>query len=746
MAGDLSIGNLKATITLADQFSGPLDKVAKALGVSSKSLTAIGQVAGLAGAAIVGMTGAVVALGQRGAEVSDVQDAFSNLSERVGETSDAMIGGLQKATLGTISNFDLMKLANTALGSGLVKSAADMETLAGGAKLLADRTGGDTAKAFDTLTDAIAKGRTATLKQFGVFVDAKVAVEQYALAHHKSVSDLTDSERATALSAAALAALRKEQEKAGPAAADFGDQIARGKVAVQNFTDSLAVAIANSPAVAVGMNGIATALQNAFGGTQQQTVQTLTGYVNKFAIFIVQTAEVAVTAATFISNAWFGVQAAFNAIVGFTVDVLGKLITSFGSLAEAATHIPAIGDKFKPVADALKGIGGDLEHLGSGFKAQASDALDSAAKNITALDAIHAGLEKTESEMVKVSGAQVQIAASAPAAAKGVKDVGEAFIPSAAQVKAYEDSLLASITATDAMTANAAAQMESLQEKIAVLTADGLSRRLIEIQQAQDAEIQGLYTTFDVESAAYQAQAEKVREYYGLVASAAIDSANQQTAASIGTTDSAIADAERNLASAIANQKAILENKQSTSAQIAAADATVAAAEKKLDDEKAAHRIETFNKIADEAKYYIGAIFGKGKAASIATAIIDTAQAVVKALASAPPPLNYVLAAAVGAAGLVQINKIRSTEVGFASGTPGTSFVDFGRETSVPLHGPEAVVTPKQGASVAGMVEDALRAQDAKMVAELKGLRAEMADERRRLPLFMKSVLELSKA
>lgn len=746
MAGDLSIGNLKATITLADQISGPLDKISKALGVSSKSLTALGQAGGIAVAGIVGVTAAIGALGQRGAEVSDVQDAFTSLSGRVNETSDAMLGGLQKATLGTISNFDLMKLANTALGSGLVKSAKDMETLAGGAKLLADRTGGDTAQAFETLTDAIAKGRTATLKQYGVFVDSKVAVEQYAMAHKKSVGDLTDSERATALSSAALVALRKELKEAGPASADFGDRITQGKVAIQNFTDNLAVAIANSPAVAVGMEGIANALQSAFGGSQQETVQTLTGYVNKFAIFLVQAAEVAVTAAGFITNAWYGVQAAFNAIVGFLVEGLGKVLSGFASIIDGATKIPVIGKQFEGLSAPVRTIGEDLQHLATGFQAQASEALDNAATTGAALDSIHAGLEKTEEQMRAVDGAQVSVAASATGAAAGIKAVGEAFAPTAAQVKAYEDSLNASITAQDTMTANGIAQMASLQDQIAILTADGLGRRLLEIQQAEAAELAMLQTKYDVTSTVYAQLAETIRQKYALIAGAAVESSNQEIAAQIQTGLSGIVQAEQALDVALKSRAAIRDNAKSTNEQILAADAKVAAAEQKLDDEKTKHKLDQFNMIADAARGFIGAVFGKGKAASIATAIIDTAQAVVKALASAPPPLNYVLAGAVGAAGLVQINKIRSTDIGFATGTPGTAFVDFGRETSTTLHGPEAVVTPKQGASVAGMVEDALRTQDAKMVGEIQALREEMARDRQTLPLILKGFLELAKA
>ena len=66
-----------------------------------------------------------------------------------------------------------------------------------------------------------------------------------------------------------------------------------------------------------------------------------------------------------------------------------------------------------------------------------------------------------------------------------------------------------------------------------------------------------------------------------------------------------------------------------------------------------------------------------GKAAALATAYIDAQAAVVKALASAPPPFNYALAGAVGLAAGVNIAKIASASPpAFEDGgiVPGNSF------------------------------------------------------------------------
>src|SRR5262245_2053392 len=67
---------------------------------------------------------------------------------------------------------------------------------------------------------------------------------------------------------------------------------------------------------------------------------------------------------------------------------------------------------------------------------------------------------------------------------------------------------------------------------------------------------------------------------------------------------------------------------------------------------------EAFKTLAQMNKKYAGI----AKAAAIAEALVNTFLAATKALASAPPPFNYAAAAAVTAAGLVQVAKISATE------------------------------------------------------------------------------------
>lgn len=79
-----------------------------------------------------------------------------------------------------------------------------------------------------------------------------------------------------------------------------------------------------------------------------------------------------------------------------------------------------------------------------------------------------------------------------------------------------------------------------------------------------------------------------------------------------------------------------------------------------------------------------------GRAAAISQATIDGVLAVQKALASTPPPANYALAAAVGAAAAANVAKIMTAPQGFEQGG---YTGDFGRQTPAGIvHGREFVV------------------------------------------------------
>jgi hypothetical protein len=737
-SGGLSIGELVGTVSLNDQFSGPINNVAKALGISSESFKAITGFAGLAAGAIVGATSAVIALGIRGSDIADVKDGFDNLSTAAGSTAEKMLGALQEGTLNTISNFDLMKLANTALGSGMVKSAADMETLAAGAKLLSGRVGGDTAGAFETLTTAISKGKTAQLKALGIFVDTDSALQNYAQSIHKTVPALSDHEKATALSQATLSALRKELDANGPPVASFSDRINQGKVAVQNFTDNVALAVANSPTVAVAMEAISSAIRNAFGGNNQQAIQTISGYINKFAIFLVDVASTGVSAAQFITNAFLGTKVIFNALLEAVATGYAKILGFMAKQAEAAAALPVVGGLYEELGKKLRSAADFAGSLAFGFGKMKDKALDSAATANAGFDTVAAALDKTKAAMEAVSGAQVVVKTTT----EGVKT---AFVDSAA-VLAHYNEVMASLSEENERWRAGVTQIASevdtafltLMNDITMANQTSVDARMTALAFQHQDELTKLAEKQVAYGVAYEGILALTNEKYRLMTEAAQGhyATVQQAAEAAGF--STRAELEAAAATAQDTYERMRVSGLYSIAAVKEAHAKAKAAEAAIDASVYLTKTQQFELIANAAKTFIGAIFGKGKAAAIATAIIDGAQAVVKALASAPPPLNYVLAAAVGVAALVQINKIRSTDIGYATGTPGTMFEDFGRGTVTTLHGEEAVVTKHQGDTLADQLLGAVTAREDRAAAATERLRADLKHSWDNLPILLR--------
>jgi hypothetical protein len=152
---------------------------------------------------------------------------------------------------------------------------------------------------------------------------------------------------------------------------------------------------------------------------------------------------------------------------------------------------------------------------------------------------------------------------------------------------------------------------------------------------------------------------------------------------------------------------------QYTSASL---DADVAAYERAQEDKKALGKnaTEAEKKLAAErvaaTRNAARKAFLIDKAAKMASAASATALAVVQAYGSAPPPFNYIAAAAVGAAGLIQQGIIMSQNPTFhAGGFVGDMAPDEQRAT---VRRGEAVLSP-QGRRAMG--DDAIRAANAGM-------------------------------
>lgn len=600
--------------------------------------------------AITGLTVAVIKLGQRGAMVADVKSAFDLLSMSAGETGAVMLGALSAGVKGTVTNFELMRLANMALGAGILTTAGDARTLAEGARLLAKRTGGDTVQAFQTLTTAIASGRTAQLKQLGLFVDNKKAVEDYAKAQGRSVSSLTDVDRATALQVATMAALRVELSNNAPPLADFGELIEQGKVSVKNLVDGLAVMISQSPPLLAGMGAVKDVISQAFGGDQEGLILGIVNVIEKAALVAIAFGQAGISVAGFISKGFAGIKVMLLGVqIGFVT--LGETVVGLvATVLEAAASVPILGAKYKSAAEDARLAADAAGAFNAQLKQEITDAALAATGNdafglslstaSVALDTIglamvNAGLSQRELNQAEVEGvvANENLGNSIP----GVNALLEEFRikeqEATADVRMFGTEINGMAVLATVQTANVAAAFEAM----------------------------GISTRAQLEETAKQAK----KDYE------TIEKSGQATAKELTIAFEKYEEARR-MASG--------ETKDFTITQGA----------------------ELVAKVSGQ----FAQLGGKFKVFAVAEAIISTYLAAAKSLAMYGWPLGLVAMAGAIAAGFATVMKIKSQ--GFQTGTPGLDFQDFGASSMATLHGREAIIPQGGGNQLAAEIAGAL--------------------------------------
>lgn len=754
----VDIGELRAFLTLKDQFSDPIDKASNKLSAFS---AAVG-VAGVAAGAIAGVTAAIIALGDHGSDVADVRGAFEDLTARAGETAETFLGEMRAGTMGLISDFELMKTGNKALGAGFLKTKEDAGTLAAGAKLLSDRMGVDTKDAFDSLMNAIATGKTTQLTQLGLFVDSKAAIQEYASETNQSVGAIDKSERASALAAATVAALKKELAASGEASLDFGERITAGKVQVQNFVDNLGEAIATSPVIQAGMVAMGKAIQDAFGGSSQESIKTITGYVNDFAIFLIDAGDVAVSVAQFIVRAFNGAKVIFNAVLELLFTGVEKVNRVLADLANKASDLPVVGDEFKTLATSFTGMADAANAVASGFKETKDKALDAAAsaeagfgKVHTVLGSVKAAMEAAKNETIataevvktNVPAAMEEAAGRSDAANQKIKesfaqlnaDIAElqvtGFDQRMVQLEAQRDAEIegkrqikeATAAELDAMVALVNEKYDlmkakaiedhdksvyeaalQLQNDLTLATTTGLENRLAQIDISKEAELEKMLELAGGYNDIYTELAALVEAKYAQMTAAATISGEGIVAAANAAGFQTRAQLQETADQATKLYEEMLKSGQFSADALRDAFTAAEEAKKKAHGDRVKYQLTSEEALVQGTIQLFGVLGQKYKAVAIAGAIIATYQAIAKALASAPWPANLVLAAGAAAAGWANVSKIRSSESGFRFGATDTRFEDFGRGTQAVLHGRETVVTQKQGTTLAGMLVDAV--------------------------------------
>ena len=718
----------------------------------------------LAVSALEGVVGEVVKLGERGSDVEDVSHAFEVLSEKTHSTADVMLGALREGVVGTLSDFDLMKAGNRLLGAGFIQTKEDMLTVAEGARMLSKATGTDLASSFETMTKVIASGRAAKLNALGLFVDTTKAAEKFGQAHGVATENLSKFEKASGTAQEVLAQLRQRLAEMGPQAVDFRESIEQAKVRIENFHDALAVAVAMSPVFAAAFSSFADSLTNVFGKNQEEAVANIVHMLEDFSIALVKAGGFGVEAARTILNAWHGLDAGFNMSAQFLVKYVSVLLKVADTLEAVGVALNLPGFSQKTYAQ-IRELSVSLEELSGGFKKQANDAVDSALKQNIALDRVKTAFDGLGDAMVAAQGkSQVAIgktAAELQRAAAEARTLADKELEQrrkiAAEIeklnadaaiaettglqrrlaeiqrdmttelaKAREltkgvagayDTMEKAIVAKYAALSNAAvlqgtktveAHRKTVVDLLA-LTNTSVQQRLAVLQEGERQEIADLQYLQDTNTAEYDKMVGNVRAKYLLMAAAARGSILTQEQAFHALGLKSKDEMQTTAKTAEDAYQQIKNSGVATADQVREAWLAAEKAKREATGTAALGMTQSMQDWGSATVSIIGDLGGKHKDAAIAGAIISTYMAVAKTAASIPWPASIPAKAAALVSGLATVAKIRSSEAGFRTGTPGLDFQDFGSQTAMTLHAEEAVIPKGGGHQLAGEIASSLK-------------------------------------
>jgi len=134
-----------------------------------------------------------------GARMESTTLAATNMATGMGASFDDIVGTIQRASLGTVSEFDAIQSASNAMMLGLGADAQKMGNLMEIAALRGRAMGMSTTQAFSDMVRGIGRLSPMILDNLGIVVDAEATFSQYAASIGKTANELTSAEKRQAL-------------------------------------------------------------------------------------------------------------------------------------------------------------------------------------------------------------------------------------------------------------------------------------------------------------------------------------------------------------------------------------------------------------------------------------------------------------------------------------------------------------------------------------------------------------------
>lgn len=204
------------------------------------ALAGMGKAALAAGAAMFA-AGGVIAAYQKLNSLADVAiktervgDAFENLTRKARFTGDTL-GKLQSASRGMVSDFELMRQANSALLLGVGTSSEQMAEMATISRRLGAAMGIDATQAMESLTIGLGRQSKLYLDNLGIIIDVEQAYKNYAKTLGVSAESLTEAEKKQAFVNETMSTARDLVAGLGDDSLKSSDRVAQFRTEWENF-------------------------------------------------------------------------------------------------------------------------------------------------------------------------------------------------------------------------------------------------------------------------------------------------------------------------------------------------------------------------------------------------------------------------------------------------------------------------------------------------------------------------------
>lgn len=640
----------------------------------------LGPYAAMAAAAVAALTTAAYAVGAALEKALEQADKLSNMSAKTGLTAESL-QKLSAVGLTTGTSMETLGGAVNKMQKVLVETPGTFDRMGLSASALIAMKPED---AFSKIAEKIgsienpAQRTAAAIAAFG-----KTGAELLPL--------MTTNIAAVSLRAQELGLVMSD--KVVSSLDEVGDQLDLTKAAAGAVATNLGSVIGTAP----GVQQAVMTMGNAFGMLSKAILD------NKGPIQTVTTmlSEMAIGSVNYVINAFTILGSVAMEKLRAVVDGISLVTEAFSKfkqgMADVASGAQSPTQFFNSQVASMKGVVTGLDQvkdrmLAVNFVWKDYAALLDKSDPAQTMKGSYRGAADAAKAL---ADAQALLNFQIESAKEGQKRTADFWKEETRVADAYGKSLLAiAQTSNRVQDLMSQATMTGAQKRIAALDQE-LAKQLFNISQLQTKDATAKAQMSATATAAYNIMKNAAQGYY--------DSASQFAEANGFKTR---AELQQSVDNAVRGYQQMLASGLFTDAELKRSHAAMIKAQDDLNNTHTLSTMEKFDLIANAAHSLIKSIFGKSKAGAIAMAVVDTAQAVVKTLAAYPWPWSLIPAAAVAVAGAVEISKIKSQDTGFAKGTPGLGFMDFGAGTQTVLHGREAVVPESRAKDFARMHGD----------------------------------------